>query len=682
MYTHIKTQYKDQFGRHLKQGAKLVTAEFLDQVLAGLELGGITEADLVAALAGKADLLHQHGIADVTGLAQAILDVQTAIAERAEIGHQHEMADVPGLNSALTGKADVDHEHEMADVVGLPAALADITADLGGIHHAFLADFARFARTLPANVVITNGNTFEFLGAAAIRNVDRDPRGPVALYDPDAVGAMLPIINDVSAGLVFPTPPNPSESCLLTLRVVFEVDTGSDQYFTVQLRRVVDNSVVAESRASRHQDSGKNTIVFPSFIYEAADPFVAGGLKVTLANHSGSTITLLPSISILVQWTHLRLPDGPFTLPGGGGAVAALAGWSPIFAIVADGVRRVLQIVDWTMGGGGVKPALGYVGPLGIVADIADAVDIRGPAAAIPSTSIASFTTVGSTTWVKPVGPNGEQPVLHKILIMGGGAGGGSGRRRNGAAATTAYGGGGGGGGGFIEFDVVDAAMPLTAPVVVGAGGVGGAPQTVNDTNGLPGTAGGLSAFNTIFHADGGGVGVAGGTAAASTGARANTTESGMTNGATEGLGGGGAGGVAAGAAGGSGTGRGAGGGGGGAGFAASVSTLATGGAGGVGAGTLRGTVSTAGAGGPGGAAGGGNGTAGGVSITGGFPLALAGASGGGGGGTANAGISGGNGGNGGNFGAGGGGGAASMSANSGAGGNGGQGFVVVISYF
>ena len=76
MYTHIKTQYKDQLGRHLKQGARLVTAEFLDQVLAGLELGGITDADLTAALAGKAELLHQHGIADVTGLAQAILDVQ------------------------------------------------------------------------------------------------------------------------------------------------------------------------------------------------------------------------------------------------------------------------------------------------------------------------------------------------------------------------------------------------------------------------------------------------------------------------------------------------------------------------------------------------------------------------------------------------------------------------------
>lgn len=54
MYTHIKTQYKDQIGRHLKQGTRLVTAEFLDQVLAGLELGGITEADLAAALANAA----------------------------------------------------------------------------------------------------------------------------------------------------------------------------------------------------------------------------------------------------------------------------------------------------------------------------------------------------------------------------------------------------------------------------------------------------------------------------------------------------------------------------------------------------------------------------------------------------------------------------------------------------
>jgi len=55
-------------------------------------------------------------------------------------------------------------------------------------------------------------------------------------------------------------------------------------------------------------------------------------------------------------------------------------GWSPVFSIVSDGARRVLQVTDW-VGGAGAKPATGsYVGTTGLVAGIAQAVDIRGPA--------------------------------------------------------------------------------------------------------------------------------------------------------------------------------------------------------------------------------------------------------------------------------------------------------------
>ena len=54
-------------------------------------------------------------------------------------------------------------------------------------------------------------------------------------------------------------------------------------------------------------------------------------------------------------------------------------GWSPVFTIVSDGARRVLQVTSWT-GATGTPPASGqYVGTAGLVADIGDAVDIRGP---------------------------------------------------------------------------------------------------------------------------------------------------------------------------------------------------------------------------------------------------------------------------------------------------------------
>jgi len=57
-------------------------------------------------------------------------------------------------------------------------------------------------------------------------------------------------------------------------------------------------------------------------------------------------------------------------------------GWTPVEATVTDGDRRVKQIVDW-VGGTGTKPATGkYIGSTGLVDDIGDAVDVRGPAGA------------------------------------------------------------------------------------------------------------------------------------------------------------------------------------------------------------------------------------------------------------------------------------------------------------
>lgn len=56
-------------------------------------------------------------------------------------------------------------------------------------------------------------------------------------------------------------------------------------------------------------------------------------------------------------------------------------GWSPIFAVVNDGSRKVLQVTGWT-GGTGTAPATGlYVGATGFVSLIANGVDISGPAA-------------------------------------------------------------------------------------------------------------------------------------------------------------------------------------------------------------------------------------------------------------------------------------------------------------
>lgn len=69
------------------------------------------------------------------------------------------------------------------------------------------------------------------------------------------------------------------------------------------------------------------------------------------------------------------------SLSGQSGPAGAVGdkGWSPVVAVIADGARRVMRVTDWA-GGQGAKPAVGaYVGAAGLVADIAQAVDIRGP---------------------------------------------------------------------------------------------------------------------------------------------------------------------------------------------------------------------------------------------------------------------------------------------------------------
>lgn len=70
-------------------------------------------------------------------------------------------------------------------------------------------------------------------------------------------------------------------------------------------------------------------------------------------------------------------------------------------------------------------------------------------------------------------------------IIWNGGAGGGSGRR---GASTEAGGGGGGAAGNVIIYSAPANMFGATEPITVGAGGAGGAAQTVNNTNGNPGS--------------------------------------------------------------------------------------------------------------------------------------------------------------------------------------------------
>ena len=67
-------------------------------------------------------------------------------------------------------------------------------------------------------------------------------------------------------------------------------------------------------------------------------------------------------------------------------------GWSPVLALQADGERRVFRITDW-VSGQGTKPQLGFIGPNGIVGDIANAIDVRGAQGESATDTITTFAT-------------------------------------------------------------------------------------------------------------------------------------------------------------------------------------------------------------------------------------------------------------------------------------------------
>jgi hypothetical protein len=254
--------------------------------------------------------------------------------------------------------------------------------------------------------------------------------------------------------------------------------------------------------------------------------------------------------------------------------------------------------------------------------------------------------------------------------VCGASGGGGSGRR--GAAGTVRCGGGGGAAGSFakLEIDVAALGGDTTLLVTVGAGGVGGAVVTTDDTNGNAGTGGATSrvltdspaSITTTIASSAPGTGGAGGTA---TSGAAGTAGTGMFRG--------GSGGAA------STTGLV-----GGAGISTVPSAPAGGGAGG---GITTGDVTSAGGAGghieyltigglAGGAADGGNGQSGAIPT---FAPLYGQAGSGGGSSKTTAGGSGGNG----SRSAGGGGGGASLNGfNSGAGGNGADGFVRITAIF
>lgn len=86
--------------------------------------GNITaQADLAAALDGKALKAHKHDIPDVNGL-------DVALEGKAPKVHGHKISDTDGLQVALASKANTEHKHEISDVNNLSESLGTLSENI------------------------------------------------------------------------------------------------------------------------------------------------------------------------------------------------------------------------------------------------------------------------------------------------------------------------------------------------------------------------------------------------------------------------------------------------------------------------------------------------------------------------------------------------------------------------
>ena len=84
------------------------------------------------------------------------------------------------------------------------------------------------------------------------------------------------------------------------IRITLTISTGSDQHYTLTLRRFADNSVLGAAQLNRNADTGLQTIDFITYTYSDVDPFVTGGFYISLDNNSGASVDLITSLNLFI----------------------------------------------------------------------------------------------------------------------------------------------------------------------------------------------------------------------------------------------------------------------------------------------------------------------------------------------------------------------------------------------
>jgi hypothetical protein len=288
------------------------------------------------------------------------------------------------------------------------ADLVDIT---GGARSRIMA--VRFVYDYPGNLVYGVRDRKAFVNwspnkAYVTATGAVGPVGPPGLAATVAVG-------DITT--VAPGEPADVRNSGTTAAAILDFDIPAGAAATVT---VGDVETVAPGEPADVRNSGTATAAVLDFDIPAGTAAtVAVGDVTTVAPGEPADVRNSGTASAAVL--DFDIPEGEKGDTGDKGD-AGNAGWSPVLATISDGARRVHQVIDWT-GGEGAKPATGdYIGLTGLVPNIADGIDIRGPAgtATIPDGDKGDVTTSDDGgTWTLNGGAVGN---LNEFI---GGAGGG-----------------------------------------------------------------------------------------------------------------------------------------------------------------------------------------------------------------------------------------------------------------
>jgi hypothetical protein len=156
----------------------------------------------------------------------------------------------------------------------------------GGWSYAGLITETQYDRPyIGVDITVTNGSEFNLLTKIA----ETDKNNTVT----DAFNPLVIASNNIKTQWT-------GAKQIHFIRLNFDVLTGNEQFYRVELRRFSDNSVVATKIVSRNPDEPHQTVEFITRTLSATDPYVTGGFYITFVNNSGATCTVQDAFQLLI----------------------------------------------------------------------------------------------------------------------------------------------------------------------------------------------------------------------------------------------------------------------------------------------------------------------------------------------------------------------------------------------